>query len=423
MRYFYTAVFYLLLPFLLLRLWIKYRKHPGALKYWHERLGIKLRSAPPQGIWLHAVSVGESMAAIPLIKALKQCYPQVSIIVTNETIGGVERIEAALGDGVVQLYAPYDIPWGLKKFFSVLQPRLIILMETELWPNLLAQARQRNIPVIVANARLSARSALNYHRVLPVMQEMLSGLRYVIAQTQEDADRFMALGFPAERVRVTGSIKFDLELPSQLIEQARALRILWGEQRLIWIAASTHEGEEEQIMEAFSQVRATLGRRVLLVLVPRHINRTPRLAALSARQGYQTVKRSDRQSCTAETDVFLGDTMGELLIFYAAADVAFLGGSLVEHGGQNPLEPAAVGVPILTGPHTFNFSSVNRQLLACGAQIEVMNAQMLAKSVITLLSDTPRRRRMGAQAQKYVEENKGAVLKHRQCVEQCLEII
>lgn len=421
MRYFYTVVFYLLLPVILLRLWIKNRKKPAALQHWHERLGLGLRPTPTQCIWLHAVSVGESIAAVPLIKQLKQGYPQIPIVVTGETIGGAERIQAALGDQVHQLYAPYDVPCALKKFFQALQPRLIILMETELWPNLLAEAQQRNVPVVVANARLSARSALGYHRILSVTQEMLSGLGQVIAQTQEDANRFIALGLPAERAHVTGSIKFDLELPEQLAEKAQTLRALWGEERWVWIAASTHEGEEEQIIEAFTQVRAKLGRRVLLVSVPRHVDRVPRLEALYQRQGYQTLKRSDHQPCTVETDVFLGDTMGELLTFYAASDLAFVGGSLVERGGQNPLEPAAVGVPILTGPHTFNFLLITEQLLARGGEIKIENAAQLAENVIALLSDSARRQEMGDKAKKFVEENKGAVLKHRQLLDKWLE--
>lgn len=421
MRSFYTVVFYLLIPVILLRLWFKNRKKPAALKHWHERLGLGLRPTPPQGIWLHAVSVGESIAAVPLIKQLKQRYPHIPIVVTAETVGGAERIYAALGDQVHQLYAPYDVPCALKKTFQALQPRLIILMETELWPNLLAEARQRNIPVVVANARLSTQSALGYHRVLSVTQEMLSGLAQVIAQTQEDANRFIALGLPAERAHVTGSVKFDLELPEQLAEKARALRTLWGEERWVWIAASTYEGEEEQIIEAFAQVREKLGRRVLLVSVPRHIERIPRLEALYQRQGYQTLKRSDHQPCTLETDVFLGDTMGELLTFYAASDLAFVGGSLIEHGGKNPLEPAAVGVPILTGPYTFNFLLITEQLLARGGEIKIANATELAENVISLLSDAERRRVMGQEAKKFVEENKGAVLKHRQLLDKWLQ--
>jgi 3-deoxy-D-manno-octulosonic-acid transferase len=423
MRYFYTVVFYLLLPVILLRLWIKNRKKPGALKHWHERLGLGLRPTPTQVIWLHAVSVGESIAATPLIKQLRQRYPDIPIVVTGETIGGAERIRAGLGDQVYQLYAPYDVPCALKKFFQALQPRLIILMEMELWPNLLAEARQRNVPVILANARLSARSALGYHRILSVTEEMFLGLTQVIAQTQKDADRFIALGLPAERTHVTGSIKFDLELPEQLAEKAQALRALWGEERWVWIAASTQDGEEEQIIEAFTQVREKLGRRVLLVSVPRHPERAPRIEALYQRHGYQVVKRSDQRPCTMETDVFLGDSMGELLIFYAASDLAFVGGSLIEHGGQNPLEPAAVGLPILTGPHTFNFAVITEQLLARGAEIKVSNATQLAENVIALLSDAERCRAMGCEAKKFVEENKGSLLKHRQILDKWLETV
>lgn len=411
MRYLYTIIFYLLLPFILLRLWVKNRKNPAALKFWQERLGIGLRSVPQGGIWLHAVSVGESIAAIPLIKALQQRYPTIPVVVTGETAGGAERIRSGLGNSVAQLYSPYDIPLVLKVFFQKLKPRLLILMETELWPNLLAECRKNKIPVVLANARLSARSARGYRRILPITQEMLNSISLVVSQAQADAERFIALGLPRDRIAITGSIKFDLELPSELIERAKQLREMWGKNRPIWIAASTHEGEEEQILAAFSQVKEKLA-DVLLVSVPRHIDRVSRLENLYQEKGYKTLKRSDAKPCANDTDIFIGDTMGELLTFYAAADLAFVGGSLVERGGQNPLEPAAVGSPILTGPYTFNFALITEQLIARGIEFQVTTSQELAKEVIGLLSNPQKRQEIGNNAKKFIEENKGATMKH-----------
>ncbi|MES2141735.1 MAG: lipid IV(A) 3-deoxy-D-manno-octulosonic acid transferase [Pseudomonadota bacterium] len=414
MRYLYTIIFSLLLPFILLRLWVKNRKHSAALKFWYERLGIGLRPVPQQAIWVHAVSVGESIAAIPLIKGLQQRYPNIPIVVTGETVGGAERIRAGLGNSVAQLYSPYDLPFILKKFFNRIKPRLLILIETELWPNLLAECRENRVPVVVANARLSERSALGYRRILSLTQEMLNGINLVIAQTQADADRFVDLGLSSDRVQITGSIKFDLELPPHLAEQSQLLRELWGKDRPIWIAASTHEGEEVQILDAFALVQKKIA-NALLVSVPRHVDRVSRLESFYQSRGYSTIKRSENKQA-GNADIFIGDTMGELLAFYAAADLAFVGGSLVEKGGQNPLEPAAVGIPILMGPHTFNFAFITNQLKRRGIEIQVQNAQELAEQVIALLSNPQKRQEIGKDAKKFVEENKGAVSKHLELI-------
>jgi 3-deoxy-D-manno-octulosonic-acid transferase len=421
MRFFYTIIFYLLLPFILLRLWIKNRKTPSGLKFWHERLGFGLRPFSPGGIWIHAVSVGESMTAIPLIKLLQQRYPSISITVTNETVTGAERIRVELGNSVTQLYFPYDLPLVLKKFFKALQPKLLILLETELWPNLLAACQLYQVPVALVNARLSERSARSYRRILPVIQKMLKSINVIAAQFQADADRFIALGFPAEAIQVTGSLKFDLTLPLELSEQAQRWRKNWGENRPVWIAASTHPGEEELILQAFTQVRRFFP-DLLLVSIPRHVDRVPQLEQLySSQKTYQFIKRSDHnESKLSDIDIFIGDTMGELLIFYAAADLAFVGGSLVEKGGQNPLEPAAIGLPILTGPYTFNFATITEQLKQRNVEIQVNNAKELAEQIIALLSNPARRLQKAREAKKFVAENKGSVLKQMQLIETLL---
>ena len=421
MRFFYTIIFYLLLPFILLRLWIKNRHNPAGLQFWYERLGIGLRLAPSGGIWLHAVSVGESLTAIPLIKALQLRYPAIPIVVTNETINGAERIRVGLGNSVTRLYFPYDLPLILKKFFNKLRPRLLILLETELWPNLLATCHLYQVPVILINGRLSERSARAYRRILPVTQRMLKSINLLAAQFQADADRFMALGLPKDRIHVTGNLKFDLKLPPQLSTEAKKLRAHWGKDRLVWIAASTHPGEEELIAEAFSQVQTCLANG-LLVSASSHVARAAQLEYLYRSQGLEVIKRSQQKPCTSTTDVFIGDTMGELLSFYAAADLAFVGGSLVEKGGQNPLEPAAVGLAILTGPYTFNFESITEQLKQRGIEIQVNNAQELAKQVVFLLSNPAKRQQMGMDAKKFVQENKGVVLKQMQLIENFINL-
>lgn len=420
MRFLYTIIFYLLLPFILLRLWIKNRKTPNGLQFWHERLGLGLRPFSPGGIWVHAVSVGESLTAIPLIKLLQQRYPTIPITVTNETVTGAERIRVELGNSVTQLYFPYDLPLVLKKFFNALQPKLLILLETELWPNILAACQLYQVPVALVNARLSERSAKAYRRILPVIRKMLKSIDVIAAQFQADADRFVDLGFPAEKIHVTGSLKFDLTLPPRLSEQAQRWRKSWGENRLVWIAASTHPGEEELILQAFTEVRQSFP-DLLLVSVPRHVDRVPQLVQLYSSQNYKIIKRSEHnESEMADADIFIGDTMGELLIFYAAADLAFVGGSLVEKGGQNPLEPAAVGLPILTGPHTFNFATITEQLKRRNVEIQVNNATELAEQVIALLYDPARRQQKADEAKKFVVENKGSALKQMQLIENLL---
>ncbi|MCH9637453.1 lipid IV(A) 3-deoxy-D-manno-octulosonic acid transferase [Rickettsiella endosymbiont of Litargus connexus] len=422
MRFLYTIIFYLFLPFILLRLWIKNRKNPNGLQFWHERLGLGLRHPLPSGgIWVHAVSVGESLTAIPLIKRIQQRYPSLPIIVTNETATGAERIRVALGNSITPLYFPYDLPLILRKFFKALQPKLLILLETELWPNLLAACQLYQVPVALVNARLSERSALSYRRILPITQAMLKSINVISAQFQADAERFIDLGFSPERIHITGSLKFDVTLPRNLLEQAQQWQKIWGENRLVWIAASTHPGEEELILQVFKQVRHYFP-DLLLVSIPRHVHRASQLEQLYRSQNYNINKRSDHKRDLNDIDVLIGDTMGELLIFYAAADLGFVGGSLVEKGGQNPLEPAAVGLPILTGPYTFNFATITEQLKQRNAAIQVNNATELAEQVISLLSDPVRRQNMGREAKKFVEENKGSVLKQMQLIESLLII-
>lgn len=422
MRFFYTIISYILLPFILLRLWIKNRKVPNGLQFWYERLGFNLRPYSPGGIWVHAVSVGESLIAIPLVKLIQQRYPTLPITVTTGTLTGAERIQAGLKN-ITQLYFPYDLPLILRKFFKALQPKLLILLETELWPNLLESCQLYQVPVALVNARLSERSARSYRRILPITQRMLKCVNIIAAQFQADADRFINLGFPAERLHITGSIKFDLMLPLQLNEQAQRWRNLWGKNRAVWIAASTHPGEEELILQAFTEARRSHP-DLLLISIPRHVDRAPQLQQLYS-SIFKVVKRSDyneknENSEMSAVDIFIGDTMGELLIFYAAADLAFVGGSLVERGGQNPLEPAAVGLPILSGPYTFNFATITEQLEQRNAEIKVSNAAELAEQVISLLSNPQLCQQMGKEAKKFVAENKGSVLKQMQLIESLL---
>lgn len=420
LRRLYTLLFYVALPVIFIRLWFKaYKKNPAYFERWQERLGLVNSSTAVDGIWLHAVSVGESIAAVSLIKQLKQHYPELSITVTNETPTGATRIKAALGDEVTQCYVPYDVPFAIKRFLQRLKPRLLILMETELWPNMLHICRQKNIPILLANARLSERSAKRYQRIKTISQTMLNNVTMITAQTEADAQRFVQLGYPAERITVTGSIKFDLTIPSNLAESVCKLRQQLGENRLIWIAASTHEGEEEQILSAFAKVQQHLP-EILLLLVPRHPERFNAVAEICKRKGYDIIRRSENKSCDKNTSVFIGDSMGELLLFYAVSHLAFIGGSLVEKGGQNPLEAAALAVPLLTGPHTFNFALISEELQKRGAEIQIVNSAELADKVIELLPNKNLLKSMGQQGREFVEQNRGAVDKQVEMIKKIL---
>ena len=419
MRYIYTAVFYLLLPFIFLRLWWKARKNSAYAQKWQERLGIVKTPITPNGIWLHAVSVGESLAAIPLIKALLKYYPATPITVTNETPTGAERIRAALGEHVTQLYMPYDVPFAVKNFLHNVKPKLVILMETELWPNILHICKQQHIPILLANARLSARSAQRYQRIDKIIRPMLHKLNVIAAQAPADAKRFIKLGAEPTKVVVTGSIKFDLEIPQDLTTKAQLLREQWGNDRLIWIAASTHAGEEEQILSAYQKIKCVFP-HLLLVLVPRHPERFLSVTNYCKKQNYQLVLRSENKSCAATTDIVIGDTMGELLLFFSAADIAFVGGSLIEQGGHNPLEPAAVGLPIVMGPHTFNFAAIVEQLKNCHAMIEVNNSEQLAEKIIALLQDKNKCEQLSKAGRQFIEKNRGALAKQLEIIAQLL---
>lgn len=425
MRRLYTLLFYLALPFIFLRLLWRSRKIPGYAKNLNERLGFLNKSIPKNGVWFHVVSVGETLAAVPLIKAFQQKYPQLPIIITSTTATGAERVRAAFGATVTQLYCPYDVPGALQRFINAVQPRCLVVMETELWPNLFYVCAKNKIPILIANARLSERSAKGYQRIRFLTQAMLQQVTVMAVQTQIEAERFIALGLEPARIHVTGSVKFDLEIPANLIQQAKQLRASWNhdqaQERLVWIAASTHEGEEEVILQAFAAVQKTLP-NLLLVLVPRHPDRFTRVAELCKRHNFNVVLRSTNTICTADTQIFLGDTMGELLLLYATADVAFVGGSLVATGGHNPLEPAALGLPVIMGPHVFNFAAICQELLQTGAMLTVHNAQELATQLIRLLQNPVERKHMGERGQAFVAQNRGAVAKHLVLLEELLKI-
>ncbi len=408
-RLFYTWFFYLLLPAVLLRLLVRARKAPAYRQRWLERLGFF--QAPPGvrgGIWVHAVSVGETIAAAPLIRRLQAEHPGVPITLTTMTPTGSERVRALFGESVFHVYAPWDFPGALHRFLDRVQPRQLIIMETELWPNMVYHCHLRGIPVVLANARLSEKSAGGYARVGRLTREMLVCLERVAVQTADEAERFVALGLPRRRCEITGSIKFDLDVPAELAVTAGQLRATWGEDRPVLVAASTHEGEDELVLEAFRTLREKHP-DLLLILVPRHPERFDRVDGLCQRAGFKVTRRGRGQTASRATQVYLGDTMGDLMLLFGASDVAFVGGSLVDHGGHNVLEPAALGVPVVTGTSHFNFLEITRALESAGGLLTVQNERGLANSVSMLLEDEVQRREMGQAGQALVENNRGAL--------------
>lgn len=407
-RLLYSLLLYLLLPAILVRLCWRALRAPAYARRWGERFG---RAPPLSGpmIWVHSVSVGETLAALPLIRRLQAGAPGVRLLVTTTTPTGSALVQAELGGGVAHCYAPYDFPHAVRRFLDRVRPALLIVMETELWPNLLHGCARRGIPVVLANARLSARSAAGYARVPALTRPMLATLSRVAAQTTEDGERLVALGLAPEKLQVTGNIKFDLALDAGLEARARRLRAEWrGGTRPIWLAASTHEGEDEPVLAAHRRLLAAQP-SALLVLVPRHPERFDRVHALCRRQGLRTLRRSAGQPLAADTQVLLGDTMGELLAFCGAADLVFVGGSLVPVGGHNLIEPAAWGKPVLSGAHTFNFAAAAALLEAGGGLRVCADGAALTEAVVELSGQSERRAAMGEAARAVAEANRGAL--------------
>jgi 3-deoxy-D-manno-octulosonic-acid transferase len=420
MRYLYTLLLLLLVPLYPLRLYWRALKAPAYRKRWLERFGFFSHPDRQGGIWIHAVSVGEVQAIAPLVGRLLDLYPSSPLLITTTTPTGADRVKALFGTDVNHRYAPVDLPWVVLRYLKSYQPRLLILVETEIWPNLIYYANQEGVPTLLANARMSVRSARGYHKFARLTRQVLRNLTMIAPHGEADAERFLTLGARPEQLEVIGSIKFDIHLPGSLLERADVLRREWGVARPVWIAASTHEGEDELILQAHTEVRRKIG-DALLVLVPRHPERFDRVAQLIEESGFRMVKRSEQRPCDEGVGVFLGDTMGELTLFIGASDVAFIGGSLVPHGGHNILEAAAQGVAVVFGPHIFNFSEISELFLNQQAAVQVNSSETLALLITQWLSDASERSRFGEAGRALVEKNRGVLDRLTLLVEQLLD--
>ncbi len=408
MRIFYTSLFFLGLPLIILRLIWRGFRSPAYWRRWSERFGSSpILAEQTPVIWIHAVSVGEVEACRPLVKALQLEFPEHTLLITTMTPTGSDRVKLLFADSVTHCYLPYDYPFAIKRFLDRSHPEFGIIMETEIWPNLLFTCRRHKVPLVLANARLSERSTKGYARFPKFIKNTLNDLHLIAAQGQQDRQRFQQLGADINKVHAVGNLKYEISLPASLNEQAAAMRHIWDSNRPVWVAASTHEGEDEIILNASRQVRA-LFPELLLIIVPRHPERFDRVTSLTQRAGFKTLRRSEHQPCPSDIQVLVVDTMGELPLFYAACDVAFVGGSLVPHGGHNLLEPAALGRAIITGPHYFNFNEITQQFLEAGAAIEVTDSQELAEATTTLLQNAQQRAQMGEAGLKLIAHSLGA---------------
>jgi len=361
-------------------------------------------------IWIHAVSVGEVQAAAPLIRQISKQFPDRQLLITTVTPTGAAHVRTLFGDSVAHSYIPFELPVAVDRFFNNTQPELALIMETEIWPNLYRGCGIRDIPLILVSARISLRSLGGYRKLLPLFRETLSHGIIIAAQSKADADRFQSLGASSVRTWVIGNIKFDIELPENLAGDGRDLRAKMFGDRPIWVAASTHDSEEQQVLAAHAALKAQHP-NLLLVLVPRHPERFNDVRKLLEQQEFTYASRTKDQTCEKTTAVFLVDTMGELPLFYAASDIAFVGGSLVPVGGHNLLEPAALGLPVISGPNVFNAQEIADMFVDKGACTIVQDAPELAAAISTLMADPIDAKAMGERGREIVLSNRGSLAK------------
>ncbi|TAN08887.1 MAG: 3-deoxy-D-manno-octulosonic acid transferase [Rhodanobacteraceae bacterium] len=406
MRFIYTVAMYIATPLIVWRLALRGLHYRGYFRRWRERFG--RFPAPPFAdcVWVHAVSVGEVNAALPLIQALMRRYAPHPVVVTTVTPTGSERVRELFGDAVFHVYLPYDLPRAVERFLDRIHPILAVVLETEIWPNLFHQCGRRGIPLAVVNARLSERSLRGYRPIRPLVRGALANVALIAAQSHADARRYRALGAPPARVHVSGNLKFDFPLPKGARQRGRELREGWGATRPVWIAASTHEGEELAVLEAHIAVLARVP-DALLLIAPRHPERFRAIAHTARNLGF-AVATHGAGDVDTETQCLVIDAMGVLMPYFAAADLAFVAGSLVPVGGHNVLEPAALSKPVLVGPYTFNFEEITRSLIKDGGARRVASGGQLGAAVLGLLLNPERLQRMSLAAHSVCTRERGA---------------
>lgn len=402
----YTSLLWLLLPYVFFHLLWRGRKQPEYFKHIPERFGFFDVYSEKPIIWLHTVSVGETRAAASLIKRISETYPDHQLLLTHTTPTGRATSEQLYGDQVIRVYLPYDYPFAVHRFLRHFKPRIGILLETEIWFNIIHSCHVRQIPLLLLNARLSEKSSKRYARFSNLIRKSLGELHSISAQTKNDADRLRSLG--ANNVSIMGNLKFDIEPPQTMIELGKQLRTLFGVERKIFLAASTREGEEKLILAALKENNIS---NLLTIIVPRHPQRFDEVATLIENDGFKIQRRSSNETILPNTEIVLGDSMGEMFAYYAACDVTFIGGSLLPFGGQNLIEASAVGKPVLIGPHTYNFDQASQLATECGAAKRVTDAQELMVTVTELFSAPEQMHAMSVAGQNFVKSNQGATEK------------
>lgn len=410
MRLLYTILYAVLLPLILVRLYWRGRALPSYRQRWTERLGFVDYASTRPTLWVHAVSVGEVLAAIPLVKALQQTYPERDVVMTTMTPTGAERVQAAFGESVTHIYLPYDVPLFINRFLKAVKPTVCLIIETELWPNLIHCCQRKGVPTILVNARLSEKSARGYARAGALTRGLLTKLSHILAQNENTAKRFLALGIDEQKVLITGSIKYDLDVPTKLLNQARKSRELWQSDASVLVAASTHLGEEEKLL-MLAQPFFERHSNFKMIIVPRHPERFDDVHDMACRKMAEGVIRKSRWNLTDhDWRLMIGDTMGEMFFYFGLGDIVFMGGTLVPRGGHNFIEPAALALPIIAGKHYFNFQEIGDELVARKALIIGKNEGELAATLEQFVAGKPLDLE-GEAGKAFVDSNTGALEK------------
>ncbi len=415
MRYFYTLILYFTLPWVLLRLWRKGAHVPGYRHNWKERFGIGGVESVQPVVWFHAVSVGEVRAAEPLVRAVLKRHPGLSVLVTTTTPAGRDTVQQLFRGEVSCHYLPYDLSASVKRFLCVIKPVIVIIMETEIWPNLYYQLEQSGIPLLLVNARLSQKSLRGYLKMSALSRPAVRSIRHIAAQSEQDAQHFQRLGASTAQLSVMGNLKFEMQLPDDFPARTRALKDCLGPDRCVWVAGSTHEGEDAQLLAAHRRVLESCT-GALLVIAPRHPERASEIAALCRKSGIDFRLSTGTTSLAGDVPVLIVDTLGELVYFYGVALAAFVGGSLVSAGGHNPVEAILAGAPVITGPNTDNFRNVYQDMIHSSAARMIDTENALADLICEWFRDEEQRKAVVEAGSRLVEKNRGA-LQH------CLQLL
>ncbi len=408
MRIIYSCLFYLLIPFILLRLLWRGIKAPAYRCRWRERFALYNKKFPEDVIWFHAVSVGEAEALFPLVRHIQKQHPDAKLLITTTTPTGSARVTAVMQETVAHVYLPYDIPDAVNRFISCFKPKLAVIMETEIWPNLFMSCGKNNIPLYIINARLSEKSSCGYQKIPSLIHPALAQVKCIATQTPDDTSRFIAIGADSDKVITLGNIKFDVEIPRSIIDQGLQIKNDLFGGRFVWLIASTHKDEETLFLEIYKEIKRKIP-QLLLVIAPRHPERFIDVKKLCEQLQLAVVMRTSGNEINTETDIYLADTMGELKMLYAASDVAFVGGSMVPTGGHNILEASAVGIPVMFGPYMTNFKEIARGVLSGKAAVQCQNKEDIVNAMLALHEQPAYRAELAEKGLLFVRQNQGAI--------------